>query len=255
MHQTGDHQKGSGKTRFRFWRSTGAAICEWPEIGISAQSKHYRITVAEAGDYQTTRSRSFREVCLNVSYSRNHSIYFFREARHDLEARHHHNRSRSALRGNRIVRTLLLDAIGAPVKIDDECVGMQIYNKFMSCVEMIPECGCWIWVGPEHKDGYGRMIINARAEMAAKISWAIHHNQYKKGEKIYHTCKTRLCVNPKHLTAVAPRLPIPALSEIKLCECGCGQPTPIAKMTNNMQDALKKNRIRPGGRVLNLIRQ
>jgi len=72
-------------------------------------------------------------------------------------------------------------------------------EDFLSRVDMIPECGCWIWRGAANSVGYGRFTINRKRMGAHRASMVLHHGGITKGMQINHKCNIRMCVNPAHL--------------------------------------------------------
>src|SRR6266576_1587695 len=64
----------------------------------------------------------------------------------------------------------------------------------------VREDGCWIWDGPVHANGYGRISVGQHERR-----WA-HREFYERangtlapGVTLHHVCETKLCVNPAHL--------------------------------------------------------
>jgi len=80
-----------------------------------------------------------------------------------------------------------------------------ILDRFMDKVEMIPDCGCWIWMGSLDASGrkstrrYGTMFYNGKREQAHRVSWEIYNGQIPKHMLVLHRCDTPSCVNPNHL--------------------------------------------------------
>ncbi len=75
----------------------------------------------------------------------------------------------------------------------------NIINRFEAKIEMIPECGCWIWMGAERSCGYGQIKINNKRYCAHRVSFEIYKGTIPAGLLICHRCDTPSCVNPNHL--------------------------------------------------------
>jgi hypothetical protein len=59
---------------------------------------------------------------------------------------------------------------------------------------------CWIWNGPRHVNGYGRISIRGQRWYAHRLSWTLHHREdIPRGQVIRHMCNDPQCVNPHHL--------------------------------------------------------
>ena len=72
-------------------------------------------------------------------------------------------------------------------------------QRFEEKIEMIPECGCWIWTAATNIHGYGLFIFNGKMQSTHRISWQVYRGAIPAGMFILHRCDTRLCVNPNHL--------------------------------------------------------
>ena len=72
-------------------------------------------------------------------------------------------------------------------------------EKIFENVEMISECGCWIWMGSIGRKGYGRVEIYGIELRAHRLSWEFHHGPIPEGLCVLHRCDVRSCVNPQHL--------------------------------------------------------
>lgn len=69
----------------------------------------------------------------------------------------------------------------------------------------VPESGCWLWLGSETKDGYGRLWINGKYERAHRISYKLFIGPIPDGMHLDHLCRVHCCINPLHLEAVTCR--------------------------------------------------
>lgn len=73
------------------------------------------------------------------------------------------------------------------------------YERLLSKVEFIPECGCWIWTCGYSSTGYGSFWLGGRSIGAHRASWVLHGKDIGEGEVLCHKCDTPGCVNPDHL--------------------------------------------------------
>lgn len=58
---------------------------------------------------------------------------------------------------------------------------------------------CWLWLGRPTADGFGRMRVNGRQELAHRVAWVISGGCLAYRVVIGQVCGNRLCVNPSHL--------------------------------------------------------
>jgi hypothetical protein len=73
-------------------------------------------------------------------------------------------------------------------------------ERFNEKIEMIAECGCWIWTGAVQGDGYGVIKNEQNIQKSAhRISWEFYYGPIPEGLKVLHQCDTPSCVNPHHL--------------------------------------------------------
>ena len=55
--------------------------------------------------------------------------------------------------------------------------------------------GCWLWIGPTHKNGYPVF----KGKFAHRYSYTRYTGEIKDKLFVCHTCDIPLCVNPNHL--------------------------------------------------------
>ncbi len=80
---------------------------------------------------------------------------------------------------------------------------------------------CWVWVGVQDYNGYGRFFYNRKNDRAHRVSYQLYVGPIPDGMTIDHLCRNRRCVNPTHLEVVSLRenilrgLGIPAINARK----------------------------------------
>lgn len=72
-------------------------------------------------------------------------------------------------------------------------------ERFEKYIEMIPESGCWIWMGNCNIGGYGQFSLGGHPISAHRYSWLIHKGDIPSELNVLHRCDVRPCVNPHHL--------------------------------------------------------
>lgn len=64
---------------------------------------------------------------------------------------------------------------------------------------------CWEWTGTRIKDGYGRISVNAKLELAHRASYVMEYGPIPPGVLIDHRCHNPSCVRPSHLRPVTSK--------------------------------------------------
>ena len=62
-------------------------------------------------------------------------------------------------------------------------------------IELVPFSGCFIWMGPTDKNGYGK----THGKLAHRIAWEKTYGPIPKGLYVLHHCDIPCCVNTKHM--------------------------------------------------------
>jgi len=58
---------------------------------------------------------------------------------------------------------------------------------------------CYGWKGTSCKRGFARIIFRNKTTMAHRAAWMAEYGKIPMFKYIRHTCKNKLCTNPKHL--------------------------------------------------------
>jgi len=67
------------------------------------------------------------------------------------------------------------------------------------------ENGCWIWLGTQSPNGYGRFSVRGKYRTAHRWAYEQFVGKIPDGLSIHHKCNNRLCVNPEHLEPLTNR--------------------------------------------------
>jgi hypothetical protein len=87
-------------------------------------------------------------------------------------------------------------------------------------VAVDPDTKCWHWLLYKNAGGYGRATVKVDGKwtnkFAHRITWELKHGPVPKGWTVDHLCRTRGCVNPKHLEAVPHKINVRRSTVAKL---------------------------------------
>lgn len=72
-------------------------------------------------------------------------------------------------------------------------------ERIMDMIEMIPESGCWIWLGPGETHGHIRISGIPSPQSVHRIMWEHENGPIPDGMNVCHRCDIGFCCNPKHL--------------------------------------------------------
>jgi len=59
---------------------------------------------------------------------------------------------------------------------------------------------CWLWTGGCERLGYGIVSIRDKSYKAHRVSYILSGNTIPEGLILRHSCRSKNCVNPGHLT-------------------------------------------------------
>lgn len=83
-------------------------------------------------------------------------------------------------------------------------------EQFWAQVDKNGKQGCWTWLGPKSRKGYGqfspgsrgRLDLSTTTPIAHRIAWELTRGPIPEGLHLDHLCLNKACVNPEHLEPV-----------------------------------------------------
>lgn len=74
-----------------------------------------------------------------------------------------------------------------------------IVERIMDNLAMIPECGCWLWLGPGHSHGQISVHGEKQPRLVHRVMWEHENGPIPNGMLVCHKCDIGRCCNPNHL--------------------------------------------------------
>lgn len=72
-------------------------------------------------------------------------------------------------------------------------------NELMSLIIREGSEECWAWGGPTNGFGFPIFNMDGIEYSAPRVLYAIAHGEPIPTQNVMHNCRTRACMNPKHL--------------------------------------------------------
>lgn len=101
----------------------------------------------------------------------------------------------------------------------------------------ISESGCWIWIGDQNDDGYGRFYLgNKKRKLAHRHIYELNFGEIPDGMCVCHTCDCPSCVNPAHLWLGTHADNMKDRNHKKRSNGGrnCGEKSPVSKLNDDL---------------------
>lgn len=88
-----------------------------------------------------------------------------------------------------------------PVKPPEDPARSRPSMLFSFARHIVQAGDCWLWTGATNAQGYGRLWVYNRVQLAHRYAYRIWVGPIE-GRDIDHTCGRRTCVWPAHLEAI-----------------------------------------------------
>ncbi len=98
--------------------------------------------------------------------------------------------------------------------------------------------GCWAWVGPQDKDGYGLVNVGGKLKRVHRLVYESTHGDIPDGLLVCHRCDEPSCINPEHLFLGSPRENV--VDSVKKGRSRLGELNGGAKLTWNDIEEIRR---------------
>ena len=103
---------------------------------------------------------------------------------------------------------------------------MSIAFRFWSKVATAGPDDCWEWTGATTSAGYGVFRSGGRQRGAHRVAWFLERGAWPVGF-LRHTCQSKRCVNPRHLTLGEPEMDLRAAASRVVLKTLCKHGHPL----------------------------
>lgn len=91
-------------------------------------------------------------------------------------------------------------------------------SKFHKRYKVIPDSGCWEWIGSIDSYGYGYFSPKENTQyLGHRYSYHLKYGDIPVGLVVNHKCSNKLCVNPEHLEAISIKANL--RHNVEACRC------------------------------------
>ena len=80
-------------------------------------------------------------------------------------------------------------------------VSRSLPRRIEAKIERRPD-GCWQWIAFCDGDGYGHVWYRGAMRKAHRVVYALVVGPIPDGNDLHHSCETKSCVNPDHLSPI-----------------------------------------------------